>query len=112
MRDEQSPIDTVARIDLTDCPLGNVLDPNEPDHSIEKRFFDGWRNGVTAPPDWRMPAFFRVVADGEAAGGAHRVLEHINKTDRTLVAGHDLWADVTVAASVRQFQRFLSAKQR
>jgi hypothetical protein len=78
--------DIIARIDLTGCPLGNVLDPNEPDQSVERQFFGEWTNGLTAPANWRMPGFFRVIADTGAAGGADRVLEHINKTDRTLVA--------------------------
>ncbi len=99
-------VSILARIDLTDCPVGNVLDPNEPDQSREESTFDGWTNGLTAPPNWRMPAFFRVIADADAPGGAERVLEHINKTDRTLVAGHDLWSDLTIEASVRQLNAF------
>ncbi|HCL29355.1 MAG TPA: hypothetical protein DIC52_13075 [Candidatus Latescibacteria bacterium] len=107
MSDSNAVGNTVmAQIDLTDCPLGNVLDPNEPDQRVEERFFSGWTNGLTAPPNWRMPGFFRVIDDGEAAGGADRVLEHINKTDRTLVAGHDLWTDLTIEASLRQLNAF------
>lgn len=98
--------ETLSQIDLTDCPLGNVLDPNEPDQSLEARFFDGWTNGLTAPPNWRMPGFFRVIADAGVPGGAERVLEHINKTDRTLVSGDELWSDVAVEASIRQLNAF------
>lgn len=98
--------DLLARIDLTDCPIGTVLDPNEPDQRLEERFFAGWTNGLTAPPNWHMPSFLRVVDDSAAAGGAARVLEHINKTDRTLVTGHDLWSDLTIEASLRQLNAY------
>jgi hypothetical protein len=98
--------DLLARIDLTDCPIGTVLDPNEPDQRLEERFFAGWTNGLTAPPNWRMPSFLRVVDDSATAGGAARVLEHINKTDRTLVTGHDLWGDLTIEASLRQLNAY------
>ena len=96
----------IARIDLTGCPLGNVLDPNEPDQSVERRFFGDWTNGLTAPANWRMPGFFRVIDDAAAEGGADRVLEHINKTDRALVAGHEMWSDITIEASIRQLNAF------
>jgi len=91
----------LAHIDLADCPVGNVLDPNEPDQSIETSFFEGWVNGLTAPPNWRMPSCLRVIDDE-----GHRVLEHINKSDRTLVTGHDLWGDLSVAMTARQLNAF------
>lgn len=100
------PSDLLARIDLTDCPIGNILDPNEPDQSREQRHFEGWTNGLTAPANWRMPSFLRVIEDADAEGGADRVLEHINKTDRTLVTGHDLWGDIDLQASVRQLNAY------
>jgi len=91
----------LAEIDLTGCPSGTVLDPNEPDQSIEERHFSGWTNGLTAPANWRMPSCFRVIPDGD-----RQVLEHINKTDRTLVAGEPLWADYSVEARIRQLVAF------
>ncbi len=93
--------DLLATIDLADCPVGNVLDPNEPDQSREDRFFAGWINGLTAPANWKMPSCLRVIDDDD-----HRVLEHINKTDRTLVTGNPLWGDISVEMTVRQLNAF------
>ena len=87
----------LAEIDLTGCPVGNVLDPNEPDQRGEETYFKGWTNGLTAPGRWGMPSCYRVVRDGD-----REVLEHINKTDRSLVAGEPLWGEYTVEAHVRQ----------
>jgi hypothetical protein len=91
----------LARIDLTGCPLGTVLDPNEPDQSVEEQYFQGWVNGLTAPPRWRMPSFLRVVRDQ-----SREVLEHFNKTDRCLVAGEPLWGDYAVEARLRQLNAY------
>ncbi len=91
----------LAEIDLTGCPVGTVLEPNEPDQSIEEKYFKGWTNGLTAPARWRMPSCYRVVRDGEV-----EVLEHINKSDRCLVTGEPLWADYAVEAQVRQLNGF------
>src|SRR5438309_1396310 len=87
----------LAEIDLVGCPVGTVLDPNEPDQSVEERYFRGWTNGLTAPARWRMPSCYRVVRDGGV-----EVLEHINKSDRCLIAGEPVWGDYTVEARVRQ----------
>ena len=52
------------------------------------------------------------VRTPSAAELAHRlvvcteVLEHINKSDRCLVAGQPLWGDYTVEARVRQLNAF------
>ncbi|MEE2659571.1 MAG: hypothetical protein VX733_13780 [Candidatus Latescibacterota bacterium] len=91
----------LARIDLTDCPVGTVLDPNEPDQSVEERFFAGWVNGLTAPAHWHMPSCFRVVDDDDE-GETVRALEHVNKTDRSLVTGEPLWTDCSIRARIRQ----------
>lgn len=91
----------LARIDLTGCPAGTVLDPNEPDQRIEKRYFKGWRNSLNDIARWRMPSCYRVVRDG-----GREALEHTNKTDRCLVTGEPLWGDYTVEAHVRQLNAF------
>jgi len=91
----------LARIDLTGCPAGTVLDPNEPDQSIEERYFKGWTNALTAPPRWRMPSCYRVIQDGEK-----EVLEHVDKTDRCLVAGEPLWGDYAVEGYVQQLAAY------
>ena len=76
----------LAEINLTGCPVGTVLDKNDPDQSIEERYFKDWSNGLTAPARWEMPSCYRVVKDGDK-----EVLEHINKTDRCLVTGEPMW---------------------
>ena len=42
-------------------------------------------DGMTAPAHWNMASAYRVVRDGE-----QEVLEHIDKTDRCLIAGEPL----------------------
>jgi hypothetical protein len=91
----------LAEIDLTGCPVGTVLDPNEPDQRIEQRHFQGWRNSLNDIARWHMPSCYRVVQDG-----GREALEHINKTDRCLVAGEPLWADYTVEAHIRQLNAY------
>ena len=91
----------LAEINLTGCPVGTVLDKNDPDQSIEERYFKDWSNGLTAPARWEMPSCYRVVKDGDK-----EVLEHINKTDRCLVTGERLWGDYSVEAHIRQLNAF------
>ena len=91
----------LAEINLTGCPVGTVLDPNEPDQRIEEQYFKGWRNSLNDIARWHMPSCYRVVKDGE-----HEALEHINKSDRCLVTGEPLWADYTVEASIRQLNAY------
>ena len=91
----------LAALDLDGCPVGTVLDPNEPDQSLEQQYFAGWHNPLTAPARWRMPSCYRVIRDGDT-----EVLEHINKTDRCLVAGDFLWGDYSVEAHIRQLNAF------
>ncbi|NKB69486.1 MAG: hypothetical protein GKR89_20645 [Candidatus Latescibacteria bacterium] len=91
----------LTRINLEGCPVGTVLDPNEPDQSVEEQYFHGWTNGLTAPPNWKMASAYRIVEDGTAT-----VLEHIDKTDRSLVTGQPLWGDYTVEGSIRQLNAF------
>jgi hypothetical protein len=91
----------LAEITLTGCPVGTVLDPNEPDQSVEEQYFKGWTNGLTAPARWRMPSCYRVIRDSN-----RKVLEHIDTTDRCLVVGESLWGDYTVEASIRQLNAF------
>ena len=43
----------LAEIDLAGCPVGTVLDKNEPDQRIEYQYFKGWTNSLTAPARWR-----------------------------------------------------------
>ena len=95
--DVKSAEEVLAEIDLKGCPAGTILDPNEPDQSVEKRYFKGWTNPLAAPPRWQKPSGFRVIPDGEM-----EVLEHIDKTDRILLTGEPLWGDYTVEAKIRQ----------
>ena len=91
----------LAQLDLQGCPVGTVLDPNEPDQSLEEQYFSAWENPLTAPRRWRMASCYRVVEDE-----GRPVLEHIDKTDRCLVAGEPLWADYAVEAEIRQLNAF------
>ena len=91
----------LAEISLSDCPLGTVLDPNEPDQRIEEEYFRGWTSPLTGPARWRRPSNYRVVPDGD-----RKVLEHINKTDSCLITGERLWADYSVEAQIRQLNPF------
>ena len=91
----------LAEIDLAGCPVGTVLDKNEPDQRIEDQYFKGWTNSLTAPARWRMPSCYRMIRDGGI-----EVLEHINKTDRCLVTGEPLWGDYAVEGRVRQLNAF------
>ena len=91
----------LAEMDLGGCPVGTVLDPNEADQGVEERYFEGWTAGLGAPARWRKPSCYRVVTDG-----GREVLEHIDKSDRCLVAGEPLWGDYTVEAHVRQLNAF------
>ena len=86
----------LAQLDLQGCPEGTVLDPNEPDQSVEEQYFSDWANPLTAPRRWRMASCYRVVEDE-----GQPVLEHIDKTDRCLVTGEALWADYAVEAEIR-----------
>ena len=91
----------LAEIDLTGCPVGTALDPNDPDQGVEEKYFKGWTNGLTAPAYWNMASFYRVVRRNGV-----EVLEHINKSDRTLIAGEPPWGDYTVEAHVQQVCAF------
>ena len=95
------PDQILAQLDLAGCPLGTVLDPNEPDQGIEEQYFKGWTNGLTAPPNWKMASAYRVVEDGDLT-----VLEHIDKTDRSLIAGQALWGDYSLEGHIRQLNAF------
>ena len=91
----------LAEIDLAGCPPGNVLDPNEPDQRLEEQYFKGWVNGLTPPAAWHRESYFRVIQDGENA-----VLEHTNKSDRSLITGEGLWGDYTIEAHIRQLNAY------
>lgn len=91
----------LAKIDLTGCPVGVVLDKTDPDQSVEETYFEGWTNALTAPPNWRMLSHYRVIHDGE-----REVLEHTDKSDRCLVAGQSLWGDYSVETYVRQLNAY------
>ena len=102
MAEDSKSCVALAEIDLTECPVGKILDYNEPEKSLEERFFKGWSNPLEwGPKQGRRPSSYRVVRDGE-----QQVLEHHNKTDRCLTTGEPLWGDYTVAASVRQLNAF------
>lgn len=87
----------VAQLDLVGCPIGTVLNPLDPDQSVEERFFAGWENALTPPPYWRQDGRFRVVMDR-----GRPVLEHMDKSERCLLTGDPLWRDYTVETKVRQ----------
>lgn len=81
------------------APLGTVFDRTEQDWSVEEKYFSDWTVGITPPSYWgRSRSYF--IAQDETEG---RVLEHFNKIDNVLLAGHDLWRDYEAAARVRQF---------
>ena len=51
----------LAEINLTGCPIGNVLDARDADQSINEKFFAGWRNMLTPHVYWNRCSDFRVV---------------------------------------------------
>ncbi len=86
----------LAKIDLTGCPVGNVLDARETDRGIDDKYFSGWQNLLTPHPYWNWASSFRVmVEDGE------EVLDHDAK-EKALITGDALWGDYAVEATVRQ----------
>ena len=87
----------VAEIDPRNCPLMTVLDPRDPDQSVEEKFFAGWSNALTPHKYWGQRGDFRVVEDE-----GKRVLEHDTYSDRCLTTGDPLWQDYTITATVRQ----------
>ena len=92
----------LAEIDLSECPVGKILDYNEPDKRVEEKVFKGWNNALEwGPKQGKRPSSYRVVRDGEV-----QVLEHHNKTGRCLTTGEPLWGDYTVEAAVRQLNAF------
>lgn len=96
MKDE-----TLAKIDLSSCDFrGRVLDPLEPDQSIEEKYFAGWRNLLTASlgrlSAHRGSAMFALIEDG-----GRTALEWSTTLPFLFVAGDDAWADVEVRAEVR-----------
>ena len=92
----------LARIDLSECPAGKILDYNDPEKRLEAKVFKGWNNPLEwGPKQGQRPSSYRVVSDGGV-----QVLEHHNKTGRCLTTGEPLWADYTVEAFVRQLNAF------
>ena len=92
----------LARIDLSECPAGKILDYNDPEKRLEAKVFKGWNNPLEwGPKQGQRPSSYRVVPDGGV-----QVLEHHNKTGRCLTTGEPLWADYTVEAFVRQLNAF------
>jgi len=87
----------VAQLDLTDCPIGNVLDPRDPDQSVERRFFSHWENALTPHQYWGQDGRFRIVTDN-----GRTVLEHVDKSERCLLTGDDLWRDYAIEVGIRQ----------
>jgi hypothetical protein len=85
----------VAEIKLEGCPEGEVLSPVEPQPQID-RYFQGWRNALTAPRHWKQRSDMAVAHDRGRA-----VLSHPKKSDRCLVAGELSWRDYAVEAEVR-----------
>lgn len=92
--------EVLVRLHLTGCPIGTVFACKETDRKIEEGYFSGW----CAPLSHRfygMPSCFRVIKDGK-----EEALEHIDTTDRCLVAGSEFWRDYTVSAKVRQIHPY------
>lgn len=87
----------IAQLDLTGCPIGTVLDPRDQDKTVEQNFFSNWVNALTPHPYWGQDGRFRVTTDGGRV-----VLEHIDKSDRCLLTGEDIWRDYTIEAGIRQ----------
>ncbi len=88
---------TIARLDLTGCPIGTVLDPRDSDKTIEQNFFSDWVNALTPHPYWGQDGRFRLTTDS-----GRIVLEHIDKSERCLLTGEDFWRDYMIEADIRQ----------
>ncbi|MCY3774332.1 MAG: hypothetical protein OXG98_20190, partial [Gemmatimonadetes bacterium] len=55
----------LARIDLSECPAGKILDYNDPEKSLEAKVFKGWNNPLEwGPKQGQRPSSYRVVSDG------------------------------------------------
>jgi hypothetical protein len=90
--------DVIARLDLTGCPEGSVLNPWDPDQSIEEQHFRGWEDPLEHPQRVKIPAIqgWQVVTDE-----GRRVLENMEEANLCLVTGDLLWEDYAVEGRVR-----------
>jgi hypothetical protein len=91
----------LAKIDLRKCAFrGRVLDPLEPDQRIEKKYFAGWRNLLTASlgrlSAHRGSAMFNLIEDD-----GRPALEWTTNLPFLLVAGDEAWGDVELRAETR-----------
>ena len=77
--------DTIlARIDLTDCPEGDVLSPLQPRSETDKTYFESWETPLAPWGGFRLSSDLTVVRDGDRP-----VLEfRTSHLERALVTGH------------------------
>ena len=88
---------TLARPDLDGCPVGFLFRGKEPDRSKEEACFAG----MEAPLNhrsWRSETYLYLIEDEEG-----KALEHIAKSEATLVTEDPYLSDYRVEASIRQF---------
>ncbi len=91
----------LARMDLTGCRYrGRVLDPLDPDQSVEDRHFPGWRNLLTSSlgrtAKHRGSALFALIDEDDRP-----VLEWSTNLPFLLVAGEATWQDIEVRCDAR-----------
>ena len=90
----------MAQLDLTNCPLGLVLNRADPDTSVEDTVFAQWDEPFREPVDHSPSYRAWVVIDDEHTGA--RVLQHEDKRQSGLLTGEDHWADYVIETELRQ----------
>lgn len=87
----------VACLNLTGCPVGEVLSKIAPNPEIDEVYLSGWENPLTPIAYWNIPSNMRVIEEN-----GNRVIEFFTTTDRCLMTGNPLWQDYIVEAQLRQ----------
>jgi len=88
---------TIVEPDLDGCPVGFLFRGKDPDWIKEETYFAG----LEAPlnhPGWRGETYFYLIEDDEG-----KALEHIAKSEATIITRDRELTDYRAEASVRQF---------
>ena len=88
---------TVVEPDLDGCPVGFLFRGKSPDWSKEEIYFAGMEAPLNHP-GWRSETYFYLIADDEG-----KALEHIAKSEATIITRDRDLTDYRVEARVRQF---------
>jgi len=95
IRQKESKI-ILGKINLTDCPEGIVFNLNDPDKSIEEKYFPGWKD--TLERNGRAWEICKEKGGNVLAHAGFFTPVHEN----CLIVDDPLWQDYSISVLIRQ----------